>query len=81
MSSQFKHFLITRFNLAFEVWSQDKNHNLVRTDDWLQKKRIQLFEEYCLPSISKQTNQDFDWIILFDVSSPDFLKSRINDLR
>lgn len=38
MSSQFKHFLITRFNLAFEVWSQDKNHNLVRTDDWLQKK-------------------------------------------
>jgi hypothetical protein len=78
MSSQFKHFLTTRFNLAFEEWSKDKNHNQVRTDDWLQK-RIQLFEKYCLPSISKQTNQDFDWIILFDVSSPDFLKSRIKE--
>jgi len=76
MNSQFKHFLITRFNLPNKGWQQDKNNNPVQNEEWLDY-RIQLFETYCLPSIKHQTCKDFVWFVYFDANSPSMLKNKI----
>lgn len=78
MNSQFKHFLITRFNLPNKGWQQDKNNNPVQNEEWLDY-RIQLFETYCLPSIKHQTCKDFVWVVYFDANSPDFLLHKIRE--
>lgn len=53
---------------------------MVRTKKWLEH-RYRLFEEYCLPSIANQTCKDFDWIVLFDCSTPERYKERIKELQ
>lgn len=68
------HFLLTRFNLL--LWTKDKAGHKVRTAEWLEH-RFALFERYCLPSIKAQTCQEFEWIVLFDSSTPQRFKSRI----
>lgn len=69
-----QHFILTRFNLL--LWNKDKENNKVRTREWLEH-RFFLFEKYCLPSIKSQTCQDFEWIVLFDGSTPENYKDRI----
>lgn len=71
---QIQHFILTRFNLL--LWNKDKAGSKVRTTTWLEH-RFSLFEKYCLPSLKGQTNQDFEWIVLFDSSTPDRFKDRI----
>ena len=62
----FKHFIITRFNLKLIGLSGlDINGNPTGTDIWL-KNRFELFEKFCLPSVARQTNQNFTWMVLFD---------------
>jgi hypothetical protein len=63
--------LLTRFNLPSGGYE-----SLVRSDAWL-RKRIVLFERYCLPSVMAQTDQDFIWIVYFDPASPDWLQRKI----
>lgn len=73
----FRHFIITRFNLP--LWptkEKDPIHNL----DYL-RRRMQLFEDYCFPSVRQQTCQDFTWLCLFDVHTPDEIKARLETLR
>lgn len=77
MNSQFKHILITRFNLPNKGWQQDKNNKPVQNQDWLEY-RIQLFETYCLPSIIHQTCKDFVWHVYFDTNSPKLLLEKIS---
>lgn len=69
-----RHFILTRFNLL--LWQQDKEGQKVRTIKWLEH-RFLLFEKYCLPSIKNQTCQDFEWIVLFDSTTPERFKERI----
>ena len=69
-----RHFILTRFNLL--LWNKDKKGNLVRTKKWLEH-RFSLFEKYCLPSIANQTCKTFEWIVLFDSSTPEIYKERI----
>lgn len=69
-----EHYILTRFNLR--LWTKDKKRNETRTDEWL-KKRFDLFEKICLPSIMNQTNQTFKWIVLFDSETPEFYKKKI----
>lgn len=71
---QLRHFFLTRFNLL--LWKNDKEGNLVRTTKWLDH-RFSLFEKYCLPSIKNQTCQDFEWIVLFDSTTPEKYKERV----
>lgn len=73
-----QHFILTRFNLL--LWNKDKEGNLVRTTKWLEH-RFLLFEEYCLPSISNQTCKSFEWIVLFDNSTPDTYKKKISEFQ
>ena len=68
------HFILTRFNLL--LWNKDKEGHKVRSKQWLEH-RFALFERYCLPSIKHQTCQDFEWVVLFDSSTPERFKERI----
>ena len=68
------HFILTRFNIY--IWTKDKNGDKVRTRTWLEH-RFELFERFCLPSIKGQTCKDFEWIVLFDSSTPESFKARI----
>lgn len=69
-----QHFILTRFNLL--LWQKDKEGCKVRTTEWLEH-RFNLFEQYCLPSLCNQTCQGFEWIVLFDSSTPGVFKERI----
>ena len=69
-----RHFILTRFNIY--IWTKDKKGNKVRTRTWLDH-RFALFERFCLPSLKAQTCKDFEWIVLFDSSTPDEYKKRV----
>ena len=69
-----QHFILTRFNL--HLWNKDKGRQPVRTTSWLEH-RFALFEKYCLPSIVNQTKKEFVWIVLFDSTTPNCFKERI----
>ena len=72
--NEFQHFILTRFNLL--LWHKDKEGRKVRTRKWLEH-RFSLFERYCLPSIKNQSCQNFEWIVLFDSTTPEEYKERI----
>lgn len=74
--SSAQHFILTRFNLL--LWNKDKEGNKVRPRDWLEH-RFALFEQYCLPSMQNQSCKDFEWIVLFDSRTPDYLKKKIGE--
>ena len=67
----FKHFILTNFNIPFPAYSHYKQNN------WL-KHRFKIFDKYCYPSVRGQVNQNFKWIVIFDINTPDIFKSRIN---
>ena len=71
-----QHLILTRFNLL--LWNKDKEGNPVRTTKWLEH-RFALFEKYCLPSIANQTCKSFEWIVLFDSSTPERFKEKITE--
>lgn len=75
---ELQHFILTRFNLL--LWRQDKEGKNVRTTKWLEH-RFLLFENYCLPSITNQTCKNFQWIVLFDSSTPERFKKKIAEYK
>lgn len=61
----FQHFIITRFNLR----SSDLNtatSKVDSTDLWM-KERVQIFKNYCYSSVMHQKNQNFTWLVFFDI--------------
>lgn len=72
------HYLLTRFNLA--LWQEDKNGQTIDRGEWI-RKRLKLFETYCLPSVAGQTCQEFRWILLVDADTPANLRERIKTYR
>jgi len=68
---QFQHFLITRFNVKVDFSS-----SAGLDPEWL-KHRFDLFDRFCYPSMRSQRNQNFQWLVYFDVETPDFFKSKI----
>jgi hypothetical protein len=69
---RWKHFLITRFN-PWLPWLQRKGPS----EEWLDR-RFQLFESFCFPSVVAQTNNNFTWLVFFDIETPDKFKRRIS---
>jgi len=79
MENDFKHIILTRFN--FGLYSPEKYWNYYKNSDpesWMEK-RLDLFETYCIPSIKNQNNKNFDWIVLFDIKTPEKYKERIRN--
>ena len=71
-----RQFILTRFNLL--LWNKDKGGNKVRTKGWLEH-RFSLFVKYCMPSIKNQTCQNFEWIVLFDSTTPEEFKKKVEE--
>lgn len=75
----FKHYLITRFNLKNKNWDVTKNNESLLTRDWM-THRIQLFSNFCLPSVASQTNTNFQWLLYFDVTTDADFKTELEAL-
>jgi len=71
-----KHLILTRFNVLMPGW--DSQIHLKHS--WLDG-RFSLFEDMCLPSVAAQTNKNFEWLIFFDVNTPEPYKKKIEELR
>lgn len=67
-------FLITRFNL--HLWGKDKHNRKTLSDEWTEE-RFELFERYCFPSVLNQTDKNFFWLCLFDISTLRNYENRI----
>tara|TARA_B100001105_G_C22330902_1_gene416891 strand:+ start:164 stop:1021 length:858 start_codon:yes stop_codon:yes gene_type:complete len=72
----FSHYLITRFNLKNPKWDVTKNNESLLTDEWLEH-RLWLFENFCFPSVAAQVNKNFQWLIYFDVTTPETYRQKI----
>lgn len=60
----YKCIILTRFNIRFD-------ERCIRTldMDWL-NYRLDLFKQFCLPSVQNQLCKNFQWIILMDEDTP-----------
>jgi hypothetical protein len=60
---KFKHYIVTRFNIGL--------YQLINVDPqkWF-NERIKVFADITVPSIRKQTCQNFEWVLLFDQQTP-----------
>jgi len=76
----FKHFLLTRFNLRTNGWNKTKNNESVLTDIW-HEHRFFLFKNFCFPSVKNQSNQNFIWLVYFDIETPDKYKEKIKQFQ
>ena len=70
----FSHYLITRFNI--QKGGLSSYGDIPQTEKWL-KRRFDLFEKYCFPSVVQQTVQNFTWIVLFNTETPPRFREKI----
>ena len=68
---QFNHFFLTKFNVRS---FQDLRPGC--EPEWLER-RLNLFDQYCFPSVAHQSNQNFQWLVFFDLDTPEPFKQRI----
>lgn len=76
----FQHYILTRFNLRATDWTVTKNKEKVLTEEWL-KERFDLFENFCFSSVKNQSNQNFKWLVFFDVNTPESYKIKVEEFR
>jgi hypothetical protein len=76
--TKFEHYILTIFNvqIGWRILGLKKIPSKKPDDNWMWH-RINLFEKYCFPSILKQTNQNFRWIVLFDKDTKPCFKEKI----
>lgn len=75
----FEHLLITRFNLKNPAWDLTKNKENLLDDSWM-TERIELFKNYCFPSVINQSNKNFKWLLYFDTTTNEKFKNQIEEL-
>ncbi|MCL1868387.1 MAG: putative rhamnosyl transferase [Paludibacter sp.] len=77
MDILFKHYVITRFNLV--DWAgYEVSYDYLNSDEYL-TERFRLFELFCLPSVSSQTNGNFTWFVLFNEQLPKKWKRKMQE--
>ncbi len=67
----FAHFILTRFNVLMKA-APAATAGAPRKGldpEWL-KRRFDLFERICLPSVDRQTEGDFQWLVFLDWATP-----------
>lgn len=62
---KFQHFIITHFNIKFHWKGGHPTNRKLPSKEWTEY-RFKLFEKYCYPSLCRQTNQNFSWLVFFD---------------
>lgn len=70
----FVHYIVTRFNLP--VSSRPAGESKAACGKEYLSYRFGIFENYCLPSVRRQSCQGFKWIILFDADTPEEFRKR-----
>lgn len=70
----FEHYIITRFNLPVFAMKVNKAVTSSALSDEYLNHRFFIFENYCYSSIKNQTCQNFKWLVLFDINTPDKFK-------
>jgi hypothetical protein len=68
---KFNHFFLTKFNVRS---FPDKKPGC--DPAWLEN-RLSLFDQFCFPSVHNQSNQNFKWLVFFDVDTPELFKQKI----
>ncbi len=69
-SHRMQHFIITPFYVRRQFTGKTGKIEVQLADpEWLED-RLQLFEDYCLPSVTNQSDQNFNWFIYLDDSTP-----------
>lgn len=79
MNVKFTHYLITRFNVPVNNWETDKNGRPVLDHQWMEN-RLELFAQYCVPTIAQQTQKAFQWLIYGDRQTKEIFLERIREL-
>lgn len=78
--ADFDHFIITRFNLKSESFGiDDKKNKKTLQKDWMDH-RVDLFRQFCLPSIKNQSNKNFKWLIYFDKNTDNCFKDKFDKI-
>ena len=67
----FVHFILTRFNVLMKTAPAAAAGAPRKGLDpeWL-KRRFDLFERVCLPSVDRQTEGAFQWLVFLDWATP-----------
>ena len=60
-----QHFLLTRFNVT------DKTKWALGLDQRWLSQRLELFKQFCLPSVKEQSASNFCWLVHFDSRTPE----------
>ena len=76
---KFKHYILTRFNLL-DAKTDIYNYGVKNPQKWMWQ-RIVIFEKYCLPSVMKQTCQDFVWLLAFSKKTDPLILKRYRNLK
>lgn len=75
----FSHYVITRFNLPLFSQLRDGHKAKALEVDYL-NERLNIFCKYTLPSLRNQTVQDFKWLVLFDINTPQVIKEKLSNI-
>jgi len=75
----FYHFLITRFNLKNPGWDVTKNNETLLDENWMDE-RLELFSNFCYPSVINQSNKNFKWLLFFDNSTSEKYRNKIDQI-
>lgn len=78
MNNKFNHIIITRFSVYIKYMITSKKNILF--DDKRLNRRFSLFITFCYPSITKQVNKNFTWIILIDKNLPEKYKIKLKNI-
>lgn len=76
--AEIDHYIITRFNMPWVKEETDKPKGL---DPQYLRERFELFDEYTVPSMKRQTCQNFKWLVFFDKRTPAEFLNKIQSYR
>lgn len=76
----YQHFITTTYNVPANNWQKTRDGQKALSNEWF-KDRIVIFRKYCLPSFKNQYSKNFQWLVFFDVNTPDFYKTEIEKIR
>jgi hypothetical protein len=74
------HYIITRFNVPSERWNERLKEKGITRKKWMEN-RIDLFKEYCLPSVLNQNNKNFVWVICISPNTEQEYKVLLKDIK
>jgi Putative rhamnosyl transferase len=70
---EFSHFFLTKFNVRSFLELKPGCDPV-----WLER-RFELFDRFCFQSVRNQSNQNFKWLVFFDIDTPESFKQKISE--